>query len=207
MLSVSSQSKPILLPVKLQDKEIQMELDTGASLSVIGESTYQSIFRDNHRLYSTDVTLCLYNGQELPILSSTYVHVQCEGQTAMLPLIVVKGAGASLIRRNWLEHIRINWAAVHSLQLDCGIEQLVQKHALLLREETGLLKGTSAKFFVSLEARLKFFKPRRVSYTLKEKVEHELDRLKEDGIIEPVTFSEWAALIVSVVKTNSKIHV
>ena len=207
MFSVSSRSKPILLPVKLQDKEIQMELDTGASLSVISESTYRSIFGDNHRLDSTDVTLRLYNGQELPVLGSTNVHVQCEGQTAMLPLIVVKGAGASLIGRNWLEHIRINWAAVHSLQLDRGIEQLVQKHAPLFREETGLLKGTSAKFFVSSEARPKFFKPRRVSYTLKEKVERELDRLKEEGIIEPVTFSEWAAPIVPVVKTDGKIRV
>ena len=124
-----------------------------------------------------------------------------------MPLVVVKGAGASLIGRNWLEHIRINWAAIHSLQLNRGIEHLVQKHASLFRDEVGLLKGTTAKFFVPPEARPKFFKPRQLSYTLKEKVERELDRLKEEGIIEPVTFSEWAAPIVPVVKTNGEIRV
>ena len=63
MFSVSSRSKPIILPVKVQDKEIQMELDTGASLSVIGETTYRSIFGDDHRLDSSDIILRLYNGQ------------------------------------------------------------------------------------------------------------------------------------------------
>ena len=37
------------------------------------------------------------------------------------------------------------------------------------------------------------------------KVEQELDWLERDGIIQPVEFSEWAALIVPVVKTDGSI--
>ena len=57
-----------------------MELDMGASLSIIGETTYRSVFGDDHKLDSTDVTLRLYNGQELPVLGFTDVHVQYEDQ-------------------------------------------------------------------------------------------------------------------------------
>ena len=44
MFSLPGQAKPIMLSVKLQDNLIQMELDTGAALSIIGEATYQEIF-------------------------------------------------------------------------------------------------------------------------------------------------------------------
>ena len=48
----------------------------------------------------------------------------------------------------------------------------------------------------------RFFKPRSVSYYLKEKVEQELARLQDDGMISPVRFSDWAAPIVPVVKND-----
>ena len=35
-------------------------------------------------------------------------------------------------------------------------------------------------------------------------VEAELERLCKEGIIEPVSFSEWAALIVSILKPDRK---
>ena len=40
---------------------------------------------------------------------------------------------------------------------------------------------------------------------MKEKVELELDHLHQQGIIEPVQFSEWAAPIVPVLKQNGGI--
>ena len=42
----------------------------------------------------------------------------------------------------------------------------------------------------------KHFKARLVPYALKEKIENELERLVEEGTIEPVQFADWAAPIV-----------
>ena len=42
---------------------------------------------------------------------------------------------------------------------------------------------------------------------MKEKVEDELKRLQETGIIELVQFPEWAAPIVSVLKSNGQIRI
>lgn len=39
----------------------------------------------------------------------------------------------------------------------------------------------------------KFYKARSVPYSMKVLVEQELDRLAEEGTIEPLAFSEWAA--------------
>ena len=207
MFSLAGQAKPIMLPVKLQDNLIQMELDTGAALSIIGEATYQEIFGKDHQLDSTNITLRLYNGQELLVLGTTDVQVKYEGQTATLPLVVVQGAGASLFRRNWLDHICVNLGAVHLLQARPKFEHLMKQHAPLFSDKWGLLKVTTAKIYVPIDARPRFFKPRRVLYSLKEKVEQELDHLQEDGTIEPVTYAEWAALIVPILKADGKIRI
>ena len=52
-----------------------------------------------------------------------------------------------------------------------------------------------------------FFKPRSVPLALKTKVEVELEWLVEEGIVEPVTFSEWAAPVVPVMKGDGSIRI
>ena len=41
-----------------------------------------------------------------------------EQQTMTLPLLVVARIGASLLGRNWLEKINLNWKAIHAVHID-----------------------------------------------------------------------------------------
>ena len=41
---------------------------------------------------------------------------------------------------------------------------------------------------------------------MKEAIDRELDRLEAEGILEPVTYSEWAAPVVPVPKTEGQIR-
>ena len=52
-----------------------------------------------------------------------------------------------------------------------------------------------------------FHKPRAIPYALKTKTEKELDRFIQQGVIEPIKFSEWAALIVPVLKIDGSIRI
>lgn len=177
-------------------------------MSVIGESTYRSIFDEKHQLQPTDVKLCLYNGDELPVLGMTDVSVTYENQSAMLPLLVVEGQGASLFGRNWLGQLQINWPRVHSLHIEkAPFDDLCQRHPTLFSDKIGTLQGTTAKIVVPSNARSHFFKPRRLPYSTKEKVEQELERLQSQGIITPVRFADWAAPIVPVLKTNGQVRI
>ena len=60
---------------------------------------------------------------------------------------------------------------------------------------------------VAKDARLRFFKARPLPYTLREKVEMELEQLVSDGVIEPLQFSEWTVPIVPVVKEDKSIRI
>ena len=44
-------------------------------------------------------------------------------------------------------------------------------------------------------------------YALKPKVDAELKRLESEGILEKVTFSDWATPIVPVVKPNGEVRI
>jgi hypothetical protein len=53
----------------------------------------------------------------------------------------------------------------------------------------------------------KFYKPRPVPYALKEKISDELDRLERIGVVEKVDYSDWAAPIVPVMKSNGSVRI
>ena len=71
----------------------------------------------------------------------------------------------------------------------------------------GTLKGMKAKFYVDDTVKLRFCQPRPVPFALRAKVEDELYRMQDAGIIRPVEFSEWAAPIVPVLRSTSAVRI
>ena len=63
------------------------------------------------------------------------------------------------------------------------------------------------KIHVAEDAQPMYFKARPVPYALKEKIENELERLVEEGTIEPVQFADWAAPIIPIVKEDKSIRI
>ena len=76
----------------------------------------------------------------------------------------------------------------------------------MFSDSLGLLQDATAKLYVNTEATPKFFRARPVPYRLKDKIEVELKRLQDLGIITPVQHSEWAAPIVPIMKRDGSMH-
>ena len=64
------------------------------------------------------------------------------------------------------------------------------------RDELGTFTGPKVKLAVNPQVSPKFYKARSLPYSMCEKVEQELQTLQKAGIIEPTTFSEWAAPVL-----------
>ncbi len=122
-------------------------------------------------------------------------------QAAQLPLIVLSGDGPSLFGRNWLESIQLDWKQIHQVQ-GSTLQEVLGRHQDVFQEGLGTMKGYEAKIYVDPEARPRFCKARSVPYAMRAKVEEELERLVAEGVLEPVQFSEWAAPIVPVLKSD-----
>ena len=83
---------------------------------------------------------------------------------------------------------------------------LIDKFSEVFKEGLGTFKGPKVKIHVDPEARPKSFKARPVPYAMTGKIEVELKKLQDEGTIEPVQFSEWAAPIVPILKLDDSIQ-
>ena len=118
---------------------------------------------------------------------------------------VVAGDGPSLLGRDWLSKIRLNWAELyHTQQSALTLQDILDKHQTVFSSELGMVREATAKLHVDPQARPKFYRPRSVPYAMREKVDVELDRLLQQGIIEPVQFSNW---IVPVLKQDGNVRI
>ena len=70
-----------------------MELDTGASVSIISQDTYNKLWTKNASSFFHKVRYATLNllGEKLPLLGTINVDVHCNDQTAKFPLVVVWG--------------------------------------------------------------------------------------------------------------------
>ena len=119
-----------------------------------------------------------FNQCDFVVLGSIGVDVSFEDNHFSLPLAIVQGSGPSLLGRNWLQQIRLNWSEIHSVRPNTPPEKLLDKYANLFRPTLGCLKHLTDQLFVNPIFKPRFFKPRPVPYLLKEKVEKELKRLQ-----------------------------
>ena len=114
------------------------------------------------------------------------LHVGYGGQDYKLLALVVKGAGPNLLGRDWLRVIKMNWKTRFKVKEDhLELSQVLELYNEVFKDELGTLKGTKAKIHVDANAKPKFCKARSVPYALKDKIEHELDRLINEGILSP----------------------
>ena len=93
---------PILVTSQLNGQDLTMEMDTGATLSIISEKTYQSLFSPHAapQLKPSTTQLKTYTGEVLQILGEITITVCYTDQKFDLSLLVVAGNGSSLLGRD-----------------------------------------------------------------------------------------------------------
>ena len=145
----------IKLEVQVNSEPIIMELDTGAAYSIISKETWKKSL-PALTLEEADLPLATYTGERLKVLGQATVLVEYEGQRLSLPLIIVDGHGPSLLGRNWLSKIQLNWTSIK--QVSTELDVLLRKYGDVFKNELGTLKGVKAKLVVLENATPKFFK-------------------------------------------------
>ena len=88
-----------------------MEIDTGASLSIMSEETLYSLWPPQSRpqLQLTTVKLHTYTKEPIKVLGTISVYVCYKEQKLSMPLLVVAGHGPSLLGRDWLAQLTLDW--------------------------------------------------------------------------------------------------
>ncbi|KAK3747889.1 hypothetical protein QZH41_001353 [Actinostola sp. cb2023] len=196
------------LDIELCGEPVKMEIDKGATRTIINEVTFNKLRDKLKPLQTTTAVLTTYTGEKIPIKGMALVPIKYEGQLHELPAMVVESKGPNLLGRDWLKNIKIKWNTVFKvIDSNTRLTQVLNIHQDVFGEGLGTLNGPKAKIYVEPNTEPKYMKAHSVPYSLKTKVEQELERLQGEGIISPVEFSEWAAPIVPVVNSNGLVRI
>ena len=203
-----SGTKPYIVKVTLNHAPLDMELDTGAAVSLISKATYDHLWKTAPQLVPTTTRLRMYSGQQLVVLGTLTVTVKYEAQQVVHPIIMVDGAGPSLLERDLLAVLKLKWStlAVQYTTRYPPLEEILAKYAAVFRNELGKAKNITATLHLDDRASLKFCNARPVPYALREEIDRELERLQKYWIIQPIQFSDWAAPVVPVTKADGSLR-
>ena len=117
MYSIGSKAaRPLIVGIKLNGLMTAMEVDTGASVSLMSEESFKSLRDRGTVLSQSNAKLFTYTGEQIPVLGATDVRAQHNGQVVTLPLIVTGGIGPTLLGRNWLSSsLKLNWQEIFTI--------------------------------------------------------------------------------------------
>ena len=210
----SHKVQPFQVKVKVASTDIMMEVDTGATVSVMNRTDYENL-QSKPPLRNTDIVLSTYTRESLRPIGMCTVEVEYNDQVAELDLYVLDNTNSPpLLGRSWLKDIKLDWNSIKVLQqqpsnssLQPDILQLLHKHKDLFNDEIGTLRGIKAKINVKADANPKFMKSRPVPLSLQKKVNDQIDRLVDRGVLSPVTTSDWATPIVPILKGDNTVRI
>lgn len=199
-------SNPYSINVRVNDVDITMEIDTGASVSLIPFHMYRTHF-SGLKLHRSNVNFCSFTGDVVKCDGRISVMVKHFGQTRRLWLHVLGASRFALLGRDWLGELRIDWQTIKSVvnSQASGIDNLLVEYSDIFQGQ-GLLKGSPVKLELVDGATPKRSKPYRVPIALQSTVDREIDRLENEGILTPVEHSNWSTSLLFVPKPDGSVR-
>ena len=80
----------------------------------------------------------------------------------MLPLLVVAGEGPSLLGRDCLAELQLDWCELNAVYQCVSLQKILKNHSSVFNEELGEAVGMTAKLHVCDNAKPSFYRARTV---------------------------------------------
>ena len=90
------------------------------------------------------------------MLGELLVNATCQGTNHTLPLLVVKEDGPSIIGRNWLTKIQLDWKNF-TVTGEQQLDELLHQHNSVFEDRLGSVRDMTVKLFVEENSKPKFF--------------------------------------------------
>lgn len=204
--------------VKMQNSIVKLQVDTASDVTVIGKAIWKQIGRPT--LERVNVVATDANGNSIDIIGCFNTDIIINGAKGSANIMVTKKSiqllGLDVLNAFNLFDVPLNSICINSVNQKTSSEKVPDLEALKreLREhcpeafKPGLGKCTKKlSLRVIPGSKPVYVPPRPVAYAMRGRVEEELNRLEEQGVITKVKYSQWAAPIVVVKKQNGKLRI
>ncbi|XP_008179051.1 uncharacterized protein K02A2.6-like [Acyrthosiphon pisum] len=201
---------PVMIMVKVENTLIEMEVDSGAGISILPEEVVKEKLPHIH-INPTILKLRTYDGSIIKLTGGIEVKLMYGERELCGKLLVVKKGHRALVGRDLMNKLGITIRGISKIEVESTnknnkLELLINEFEELFEEKIGKYKYEKVTLKVKEECTPIFCKPRQIPFAFKKKVEDELDRLEREEIIQKVETSEWGTLLVPVIKPDGSIR-
>ena len=118
---------------RINGAELSLEVDTGATLSIRSMGTYERLWHkaDAPTLGPSTARLKKYTGETIKVVGELKVNVSISKQQRQMNLIVVEGNGPSLLGRDCLGKIRLDWSQINQTRHSNEFDSILKRYAFV----------------------------------------------------------------------------
>lgn len=181
---------------------VDMEIDSGAAVSVISEMDAAKV---NAQIYPTSRQAAGYNGGSIDIIGETNLNVVYNNMSVFHKFLVVAGYKNNLFGRDMFSKFNVH-VVVKPEQLFNVSYSVLDEFSSYLSDKFQSCVTESVHLEVDKNAKPIYAKARQIPIRLRSNLKCELDRLVKLGILTPVYSSAWATPIVTVYKPDGSLR-
>ncbi|KAG6463039.1 hypothetical protein O3G_MSEX013623 [Manduca sexta] len=198
--------EPMTETVTVLGVNLKFEIDSGSAVTVISSSLYNKFFT-SVPLSLTNKKLLTYTGNKINCVGVARLPVTYSGQTHDLDVYVVREGGPPLLGRNFISMFKLQFiSCMYINETENLLQKLQSQFPDLFSNKLGSFNKYKIKLHLKPDSNPVFFKARPIAFALKDKINEEIDRLVQLGILKPVEHSEYASPIVPVLKRNGTVR-
>lgn len=113
-------AKPYMYKLDIEGQQVEFEIDTGASFSILNEHEYKKMSdktqKLKEKLTQDELKPRSYTGERLRVKGVLNVNVTRRDQVFELALVLVNGKGQNMLGRNWRERMKVDWKSVFTVR-------------------------------------------------------------------------------------------
>lgn len=198
-----------VITINIENKDVKMEFDTGATLSSMSLTQFRNLNIDK-KIFKTDMKLRTYTGEIIKPTGVVYVKCMYKKQRFFGKLYIINQKVDAIFGRSWIKELDISLAdikTVHTSDKYATLDETLKEFSTsVFRSDLGKIPNFKAHLHLKENTQPIFIKPRRIPYALKTKVDEEIERLCAQGVLTRVDHSEWGTPVVPIVKPNGSIR-
>ena len=199
-------SKVPTVSVQISGTTVNMIIDTGASIDILDEPTYNKVHQHNNILLTPSLKRLFSYGSstQLKVLGSFQSLISVDDAQCVSTFHVLEGNHGSLLSYATAVKLGI-------LQLQVNLIESSSNHFLnqypSVFKGIGKLTGVEVMLHIDPDVSPVAQKPRRIPFHLRKKVEQELLALEQQNIIEKVDGpTPWVSPLVVIPKKNGDVR-
>lgn len=181
---------------------LEFQIDSGSAVSLIPYKVYCCHFNEVP-LSNTNKKLVSFTSDKIETCGVLQLPITYKNNIRTIDLYVVRDSSISLLGRDFIHMFNLELVPVIKTILSQDnslLNNLVAEFPKVFSGELGEFNKYSVELHLKPDSKPIFFKARQAPFALKDKIDLEIDRLVQLGILKPVEYSAYASPVVPALK-------